>query len=84
MCHHIALWILAVTLLAMSFLFTKMMEPFVGGSRVNCPTRNMSYDLRGEAYMPPRINHLAWMNTDIRALHPEDCPARYLTSDIGI
>jgi len=25
-------------------------------SRSECPTRNMSYDLRGEAYFPPRTN----------------------------
>lgn len=24
------------------------------GERMNCPTRNMSYDLRGEAAYPPR------------------------------
>ena len=26
------------------------------GTRFECPTRNVSYDLRGEAYYPPRIN----------------------------
>ena len=25
-------------------------------SRIECPTRNMSYDLRGEAHFPPRTN----------------------------
>lgn len=25
-------------------------------SRINRPTRNMSYDIRGEAYFPPLIN----------------------------
>jgi hypothetical protein len=25
-------------------------------TRSECPTRNMSYDLRGEAYFPPRTN----------------------------
>jgi hypothetical protein len=25
-------------------------------SRSECPTRNMSYDLRGESYFPPRTN----------------------------
>lgn len=25
-------------------------------SRVECPTRNMSYDLRGEAHFPSRTN----------------------------
>ena len=25
-------------------------------SYINCPRRNMSYDLRGEAYYPPIIN----------------------------
>lgn len=25
-------------------------------SRINRPTRNMSYDLRGEAYYPPLLN----------------------------
>lgn len=28
-------------------------DGFCGG-RMNCPTRNMSYDLRGEAAYPPR------------------------------
>ena len=29
---------------------------FFSSSRVECPTRNMSYDLRGEAYFPSRTN----------------------------
>ena len=33
-----------------------MFNNFFSPSRVECPTRNMSYDLRGEAYFPPRTN----------------------------
>jgi hypothetical protein len=28
----------------------------IQGSRFEYPTRNMSYDLRGDAYFPPRTN----------------------------
>lgn len=33
-----------------------MFNNFFSPSRVECPTRNMSYDLRGEAYFPQRTN----------------------------
>lgn len=40
-------------------------------TRITRPTRNMSYDLRGEAYYPPLLN-LPFDNTSIRPIqHPE-------------
>lgn len=43
-------------------VFNKCKESFNGipifgfASRINRPTRNMSYDLRGEEYYPPLLN----------------------------
>lgn len=51
------------------FCFVKDKEHFgsyVFGfpTRINRPTRNMSYDIRGEAYYPPLLN-LPFDNTSI-------------------
>lgn len=54
---------------------------FVGGAsrkegfRINCPTRNMSYDLRGEAYYPPRTI-TPYMNSTIGPMDPRQCVFR--------
>lgn len=39
-------------------------------SRINRPTRNMSYDLRGEEYYPPLLN----LPFDNSSLMPIVCP----------
>jgi len=40
-------------------------ETFTSGfTRFDCPTRNMSYDLRGDPYRPPRGSFL-WSNSTI-------------------
>jgi hypothetical protein len=38
-------------------------------SRINRPTRNMSYDLRGEEYYPPLLN-LPFDNSSIAPKYP--------------
>lgn len=49
-------------LLCLCIFFTQNTEQFYGGytipwpTRITRPTRNMSYDLRGEAYYPPLLN----------------------------
>lgn len=49
------------------------MSSFNIGTRMRCPTRNQSYDLRGEAAIMPRSEQLI-NNSGFGALHPEDCP----------
>ena len=43
---------------------------------VNCPRRNMSYDLRGEAYVPPIVN-FPFRNSEI--IGQRDCIQRRLS-----
>jgi hypothetical protein len=53
---------LLIILLSLYFLVFKDKENFYGTyvntlpTRITRPTRNMSYDLRGEAYFPPLLN----------------------------
>jgi hypothetical protein len=42
------------------------------GSRLECPTRNMSYDLRGEAFYPPRGTS-PWNEPTIGIYNPQAC-----------
>jgi hypothetical protein len=52
--------LLIILFIFIYFLFFSNKETFniIYGfpSRINRPTRNMSYDLRGEAYYPPLLN----------------------------
>lgn len=56
--------LLLILLIIIGFcvFFGDKKEQFQGGyvmpwaTRINRPTRNMSYDLRGEAYYPPLLN----------------------------
>jgi hypothetical protein len=54
--------IILLIVLSLSVIFADNKEQFGGGyllpwaTRINRPTRNMSYDLRGEAYYPPLLN----------------------------
>lgn len=51
-------------------------ERFVG-SRFDCPTRNQSYDIRGDIYIPARENY-TWLNTSIGPISGDACPRRIL------
>lgn len=50
---------------------------FFSPSRIECPTRNMSYDLRGEAYFPPRTN-FPFDNSEIGPSNQRCYPKRNL------
>jgi len=63
---------ISIGFLALSF------EHFVG-SRFDCPTRNQSYDLRGDIYIIPRNQSMSpWLNSEIGPYHPEACPRKFL------
>lgn len=71
------LLLLLIVLLSLYFLFFKNKENFYGNyttpwaTRITRPTRNMSYDLRGEAYFPPLLN-LPFDNSSIAPIpNPE-------------
>ena len=54
-------WIILFLFIILLFLYNlKIKETFnnlvMPLTRVECPTRNMSYDLRGEAHFPSRTN----------------------------
>jgi hypothetical protein len=51
----IILIIILFIILFIDYVFRRQKEKF-SPSRIECPTRNMSYDLRGEAHFPPRTN----------------------------
>ena len=57
------MWVLILLIiLSLCVIFTDDKEGFGGiylkpwATRITRPTRNMSYDLRGEAYYPPLLN----------------------------
>jgi hypothetical protein len=47
-------------------------------TRVECSTRNMSYDLRGEAYFPPRTN-FPFDNSELGPSNQRCYPKRIIT-----
>ena len=49
-----------------------VLEAYTEYTRIDCPTRNMSYDWRGEASFPKR-KHLIWGNSTIGAMDPSKC-----------
>lgn len=53
-------WIILFLFIILLYFNLKIKETFnnlvMSLARVECPTRNMSYDLRGEAHFPPRTN----------------------------
>ncbi len=66
-----------VIVLSLFVIFTvltmrPLREHFMAYTRLRCPTRNMSYDLRGEAYYPPRDENV-WMNSEIGVVNPKEC-----------
>lgn len=69
---YIILLFILIGLIAVSY------ETFVG-SRFDCPTRNQSYDLRGDVYIIPRNQQLSpWLNSEIGIYDPEACPRKVL------
>jgi hypothetical protein len=49
--------LILIFILCLCFIFSKSKEQFnIKHTRITRPTRNMSYDLRGEAYYPPLLN----------------------------
>lgn len=54
--------LILLLILCFCIFFTRDKENFYGSyltpwpTRITRPTRNMSYDLRGEAYYPPLLN----------------------------
>lgn len=71
------MFIILLILFSIFVVFADKKEEFRGGyvmpwpTRINRPTRNMSYDLRGEAYYPPLLN-LPFDNSSIAPIpHPE-------------
>lgn len=65
--------LIILLILLIYYYFTRNTENFgnyIFGfpSRINRPTRNMSYDIRGEAYFPPFLN-LPFNNTNIEPLN---------------
>ena len=51
----IILIIILFIILFIDYVFRRQKEKF-SPSRIECPTRNMSYDIRGEEYFPLRTN----------------------------
>jgi hypothetical protein len=69
--------LILLIIISLSVIFTNDKEEFYGGyimpwaTRINRPTRNMSYDLRGEVCYPPLLN-LPFDNSSIAPiLQPE-------------
>lgn len=67
-----ALWYAIVLLPIFLWFLVPLKERYIEYTRSRCPTRNMSYDLRGEAYYPPRDTNV-WMNSEIGVVNPEEC-----------
>lgn len=71
------MWLFLLILFAIIYLFNQkemfgqnFIDHITGrATRFDFPTRNMSYDIRGEAYYP-RINNLfPWLNSEIGPLN---------------
>lgn len=74
------IYILTFILLMLSlFYFYQTIEKFFDfGSRIDCPTRNQSYDLRGDPYIIPHRMDFAWLNSGFGPIEPNRCPQRRL------
>jgi hypothetical protein len=65
--------LILIILLFFYFIFAENKENFLGtysipwATRISRPTRNMSYDLRGEEYFPPLLN-LPFDNSSIEPI----------------
>ena len=61
----------AIIIVCLSYVFY-VKENYTEYTRLRCPTRNMSYDLRGEAAFPVRRNNY-FMNSSIGPYDPMAC-----------
>jgi hypothetical protein len=70
--------ILVVLLLILCIVWIYRPEHFIDSihERITCSTRNMSMDLRGEAYYPPREILSPFHNSSIGVLDPKMCPQK--------
>ena len=50
------MWILLIILSLFIFAFLFSLKDHFTGASFECPSRNMSYDLRGEAYFQSKTN----------------------------
>lgn len=62
--------ILFIAMIFMAYLVREHFMPI--STRSICPTRNMSTDLRGEAYYPPRVLY-PFIGSGIGPLDPRMC-----------
>jgi hypothetical protein len=63
---------LLLILLAIILVIPVYVEAYTEYTRLDCPTRNMSYDWRGEASFPER-SHFIFANSSIGAIDPSKC-----------
>lgn len=72
----ILIFVAVIVLIWHLYLRTLVLEGFYqvfnNGTRFKCPTRNQSYDLRGDPFIISRV-HLLHNNSGFGPLHPEDC-----------
>ena len=68
----ISMLVFSLYLLVPFNLMEGFQQMFNMGTRFQCPTRNQSYDLRGDPHAIPRID-LPHNNSGFGPLHPEDC-----------
>lgn len=57
---HLTLFILVLIGLIMVSAYFQSTEGFTAYTRFDCPTRNMSYDIRGDPIKIPRPRDLLW------------------------
>ena len=67
-----------LTSLVLYYSYQNIEKFFDFGSRIDCPTRNQSYDLRGDIYTIPHKMDFAWLNSEIGPIDPRLCPQRRL------
>lgn len=66
------------SLIVLIFLNQTVETFFDFGSRVDCPTRNQSYDIRGDIYTIPHRMDFVWLNSGFGPNDPQKCPQRRL------
>ena len=76
--HLIVFWVAFILWLLLVTFFVKIEEFFDFGSRIDCPTRNQSYDLRGDIYTIPYRMDFTWLNSGFGPMDPSRCPQRRL------
>lgn len=76
--HLIVFWVAFILWLLLVRSFVKIEGFFDFGSRIDCPTRNQSYDLRGDIYTIPHKMDFTWLNSGFGPMDPSRCPQRRL------